>query len=317
MALAVVFSDHVTCLTSEVVSSPLFGSAELGQPFDDVASSVLPSVVGLHSINISHGSFVYGIQAVYSLHTGDTITGSAHGTFTQSRVINFNEKEVIFRVAGRVDPTYGHITQLLLYTKDQDVLLKTYGPFGAESECDTPFSFVGAVVGLYGRSGHYINALGANTNAKLLPAGVYARTQMIGGAFGVPFDDHPLLTAGQPMMLNLTINSQGGFVRGIRAVYRLENGSEYISTHGAIDQASAITFRESERIVQVDVDVFSLFVDYIMLSTLDSRGTRRVYGPYGDVPQSNITTLHGTVYGFFGLIGTDHQTAVTGMGGYV
>ena len=53
------------------------------------------------------------------------------------------------------------------------------------------------------------------------------------------------------------------------------------------------------------------------LLTLDSRGIRRVYGPFGDVPQSNITTVHGTVYGFYGRVGMDHSiTALTGLGFY-
>ena len=305
-----------TQVQCEVVASPLFGSAELGEPFDDGTSTVVPSIVGLHSLNISCGAFVFGLQASYLLHNGSNFSGVVHGTINQdSTIINFQKKERIFRIVGKVEQTYAFISQLKLYTQSSKGFVKVYGPFGEGKSSDTPFSIVGAVVGLFGRSGQYLNALRAYMNPLIPP--VYNRTQMIGGIYGVPFDDYPALSSGHARMLNLTINSDG-YIFGFRTTYRLPNGTLFVGWHGPTGpNDKIIRFRDSEMIVQADVAVFSLIVNYLVFSTLDSRGARRVYGPYGDTPQSNITTIHGTLGGFFGRVGMDHGTVITGLGFYV
>ena len=60
---------------------------------------------------------------------------------------------------------------------------------------------------------------------------MYNRTQVIGGIFGTPFDDHPALASGFTQMLNMTINS-GAFIFGFSTLYRLENGTLFIGRHG-------------------------------------------------------------------------------------
>ena len=315
VSMVIVLTLH-TQVQCEVVASPLFGSAKLGVPFDDGTSTVIPSIVGLHSLNISYGTFVFGLQASYLLNDGSNFSGVVHGTMNQdSTTINLQKKERIVRIAGKVEQTYGFISQLQLYTQSLKGFVKVYGPFGEGKSSNTPFSIVGAVVGLFGRSGQYLNALGAYTNPLIPPR--YNRTQMIGGIYGAPFDDYPALSSGCAIMLNMTINS-GGYIFGFRTTYRFPNGTLFVGWHGPTGpNDKIIRFGDSEMIVQADVAVFSLNVNYLMFSTLDSRGTRRVYGPYGDTPQSNITTIHGTVGGFFGRVGMDHGTAITGLGFYV
>lgn len=310
----------VTSLSEETFPSPLFGSAVLGESFDDSTSTIVSPSGGLHTLHISYGAFVFGLQASYRLQNGGTVIGNAHGTIghptENSTILKFQEKETIIRIVGAVEQTYSYITRLKLYTKSASGLIKTYGPFGGGGSCDTTFTFTGAVVFLFGRSGEYLNALGVYINSLLPP--MYNRTQMIGGIYGTIFDNYPVLTLGRVHILNMTINSEA-YINGLKITYRLPNGTYFVSQPGQLGtNDDIIRFHDSEMIVQVDLAVFSLWVNYLMFSTLDSSGTRRTYGPYGDIPQSNITTIHGTVNGFFGRVGTDHNiTAITGLGFYV
>ena len=304
---------------SETFPSPLFGSAVLGKSFDDSTSTVVSPSDGLHTLHIGYGAFVFGLQASYRLQNGSTIIGDIHGTIgatEKSTILKFQEKEKIICIVGAVEQTYGYITRLKLYTKSANGLIKTYGPFGGGGSCDTTFTFAGAVVYLFGRSGEYLNALGVYINSLLPP--MYNRTQMIGGIYGTTFDDYPILTLGQARILNMTVNSDA-YINGLKITYRLPNGTYFVSQPGQLgSNDKMIRFHDGEMIVQVDLAVFSLWVNYLMFSTLDPIGKRRTYGPYGDIPQSNITTIHGTLNGFFGRVGMDHNiTAITGLGFYV
>ena len=303
---------------SKVISSPLFGSAELGHWFDDGMATVSPPAIRLGSLNISWGAFIFGLQASYILENGGMVSGALHGTVPyveESNEIHFQENEKIFRVTGAVEQTYGYITKLKLYTRNSEELIKVYGPFGNGTGFDSPFSLTGKVVGLFGRSGQYLNALGAYTMP--IPAPYYNKTEIIGGIFGEPFDDYPILLSGQPRLLNMTVNS-GGYIYGLGTTYMLQNRTLYGAFHGESGSSNkVISFHDTEKIVRIDVAIASLFVNYLMFSTLDSRGTERIYGPYGDTPQTDISTIHGTVYGLFGKTGQDHITAVTGLGFYL
>ena len=310
-------------VTATSAQSPLFGSTELGKPFDDGTLTVTPPVIGLQSLRIIYGPFIFSIQATYLLENGGKFSGNVHGMIRPSLTIhftdlNFKDGERIQRITGTLDPTYGFITMLKLYANDSKESFKVYGPFGIKGSCDIPFTILGSVTGLFGRSSKYLNALGAYINPLVTP--VYNRTKMVGGIYGVVFDDYPALSSGAEM-LNITINS-GGYIFRLSITYRFPNGTLFIASHGQPSSNSIINnvirFNNGERIVQTDLAIFSLFVNYLVFETLDSRGVRRVYGPFGDVPQSDITKVHGTVYGFYGRVGMDHNiTALTGLGFYI
>ena len=318
-----VVSDKTAAVDS-VVASPLFGSSQLGEPFDDVASTATQPIVGLHSLSIAYGPYVFGIQASYLLQNGEEFSGVVHGTIDKSTsrnlmVVQFRRGEHIQRISGAVKQTYGFITMLKLYTTTSKGEVKVYGPFGTAGSCDTPFNFTGAVIGLFGRSYKYLNALGVYINPKVTPT--YNRTQLIGGIYGTRFDDYSALSSGPAEIVNITINSNA-FIFGFGATYRLPNGTIFSSYHGphAVGpNNTVITFSDDEKIVRTDLEIYSLLVSYLMFSTLDSRGVQRVYGPFGDIPamNMNIITVYGTVYGFHGSVGTDHFTAMTGIGFYI
>jgi hypothetical protein len=284
--------------------------------------TVTPPVIGLQSLSIAYGAFLFGIQATYLLKSGGKFSGDIHGTIDphltnmNSTVLHFCDEEQIQRITGTLEETYGFITMLKLYTNTSKGSFKVYGPFGVEDVCDIPFTLSGSVTGLFGRSGKYLNALGAYINPLVTPR--YNRTEMIGGIFGSVFDDYPALSTGQAEMVNVTINS-GAYIFGLSITYRFPNRTLFVASHGLLNSNNrndVIRFSNpGERIVQTDLAILSLFINYLMFSTLESRGVRRVYGPFGDVPQSNITTVHGTVYGFYGRVGMDHNiTALTGLG---
>ena len=311
--------------TAAVAQSPLFGSSELGKPFDDDTTTVTPPVAGLQSLSIAYGPFVFGIQATYLLENGWKLSGDIPGTIDQHlarmnlTVLRFHNDERIQRITGTLEQTYGFITVLKLYTNNSKGNFKVYGPFGDAGICNVPFTLSGTITGIFGKSGKYLNAFGAYINPLETPT--YNRTEMIGGIFGLVFDDYPALSVGQAEMLNITINS-GAYIFGLAITYQFPNRTLFVASHGLLNSNNSrndvIRFSNpGERIVQTDLAIFSLFMNYLVFSTLDSRGIRRVYGPFGDVPQSNITTVHGTVYGFYGRVGTDHSvTALTGLGFY-
>ena len=322
VVLTTLYHAVLSDITASVVQSPLFGSSELGKPFDDGTSTVTPPVVRLLSLSIAYGPFLFSIQATYLLENGGKFSGDIHGTTDpvlakNSTVLHFQDEEQIQRITGTLEQTYGFITMLKLYTNNSKGNFKIYGPFGAEGSCDIPFTLSGSITGLFGRSEKYLNAFGAYINPLVTP--MYNRTEMIGGIFGIPFDDYPALSSGHAEMLNITINS-GAYIFGLAITYRFLNGTLFIASHGLLNSNNndIIRFNNGERIVQTDLAIFSLFVNYLMFATLDSRGVRKVYGPFGDVPQSNISTVHGMVYGFYGRVGTDHNiTALTGLGFYI
>ena len=209
-------------ITAAVAQSPLFGSSELGQPFDDGTTTVTPPVARLQSLSIAYGPFVFGFQATYLLENGGKFSGDIHGMIDpdlaemNSTVLHFRNDERIQRITGTLEQTYGFITMLKLYTNNSKGSFKVYGPFGDTGICDFPFTLSGSITGIFGRSGKYLNAFGAYVNA--LVTTTYNHTKMIGGIFGLVFDDYPVLSAGQAEMLNITINS-GAYIFGLAITY--------------------------------------------------------------------------------------------------
>ena len=322
-----------------VPRSPLFGG-DAGVHFDDNASSIVPKVIGFQRLLIHSGDAICGIQAVYELENGGNVTSTYHGgSGGKINSIDLALGMSIVRVEGvlMIDPVSFqnyNISSLTLYARyPEDLKFQSYGPFGKPGTGEYPyypFSYAGIVVGLFGRSDKHLNAIGFDIDT--FPSAVlpyYKKTSTIGVKDGDAFDDD--IVSLSPVRIKTLVIRQRGVIYGIKTTYALRDGSLLVKGHGEfrnknisaaltqdnstirkdeIDLEAApaeddqIDFAEDERIMQVDIrtTVGSEIIEMIMITTSDSQGTRKTYGPYGISwgPYAEAATFHGVVNGFFG-----------------
>ena len=93
------------------------------------------------------------IQAEYSLLGGGTYTGAKHGGPRGSL------SEIIFEQGEIIEQMYGKTNTVLVDQVSFDTQLRLYGPYGKTGR--TPFSVKGRVVGFFGRSGNFLDSIGA------------------------------------------------------------------------------------------------------------------------------------------------------------
>ena len=201
--------------------SPLFGGYAGGDPFDDGAYAVVPPVTGIKSLIIRHGDSIDGIQVVYALENGQNITSAYHGGLGgKADLIQLADGEYIARIQGEMisggPPTTQYLTSITLYTRNvQDAAVKWYGPFGkANGHEGVPFSFAGVVVGFYGRSGTYLDAIGFDIDVADFIYPFYSKTSLVGGNGGDAFDDTTFLPYF-PIRIKTLVVRHGDNIDGI------------------------------------------------------------------------------------------------------
>ena len=89
------------------------------------------------------------------------------------KTIDFKEGETIERIEGKI-VSLGYVSQLTLFTTTVGGFSSTDGPFGHGDDSNTPysnipFSMVGSTVGFFGRSGHYLDAIGLYIDSSMPP----------------------------------------------------------------------------------------------------------------------------------------------------
>ena len=327
--------------------SPLFGGYAGGDPFDDGAYAVVPHVTGIDSLLIRHGDSIDGIQVVYALENGQNITSAYHGGRGGNvDLIQLADGEYIARIEGERRSGDTSVTQYLtsitLYTRNvQDAAVKVYGPFGNANghEGDhVPFNLAGVVVGFYGRSGTYLDAIGFDIDVADFIYPFYRKTSLIGGNGGDAFDDTTFLPYF-PIRIKTLVVRHGDNVDGIETTYVISSGSLRVIGHGALRNKTAtvsktknlndtknntapgknctissplavdtrIDLDDDERIMRADIatGIHNLkFVQYLKLYTANSKGSERIYGPFGTKPDGGeVVTIYGVINGFFGREG--------------
>ena len=99
-------------ITAAVAQSPLFGSSELGQPFDDGTTTVTPPVARLQSLSIAYGSFIFGIQATYLLENGGKFSGDIHRTIDPHLArMNSTVLQLIFITMSEFNVSQEHLNK--------------------------------------------------------------------------------------------------------------------------------------------------------------------------------------------------------------
>ena len=303
-------------------ASPLFGSPGGGEPFDDGITAIIPHAVHMASLSICYGDAVDGVQVNYTLEDGKTYVGFPHGVTEKCtrKLIEFKEGEVIVRIEGKIQVTFGYISQLKLFTATLGGLPATYGPFGVGGDSDQPFSVTGTTLGIFGRAGQVLDAIGLYIDLSVPATVSYDKSDLIGGAGGDGFDD--ILSnpdSETPSKITSMIVNYGSAINGVQVTYSLPSGASSTVLHGVLSRDNwqyngVLDFDDDEWITQVDVSSGpSHVVDYLQIVTTNSKGSVRSYGPFGKVFMGNVTTIHGVVYGLFGRCGNQ----IDALGFYV
>ena len=296
----------------QLFASPLFGSPGGGDPFDDGITAIIPHTVRIASLIVCYGDAVDGIQVNYTLEDGKIFVGFSHGVTEKctKKLIEFKQGESIVHIEGKTQTTYGYISQLTLFTTTIGGLPSTYGPFGLGGDSDKPFSMTGTVIGIFGRAGQVLDALGlyVESNPVATPTTSYKKTDLIGGTGGDGFDDF-LSDSEKPFKITNMLINYGSVINGIQVKYLLPSGAISTVLHGVLSRDNwqydgILDFDDDEWITRVDISSGpSHVVDYLQVETTNSKGSVRSYGPFGKVFMGNVTTVHGVVYGFFGRCG--------------
>ena len=292
-------------------ASPLFGSPGGGDPFDDGVTAIVPQAVRIASLAICSGDAVDEIQVNYTLEDGKNYVGFSHGVTEKctKKLIEFKQEETIVRIEGKTQVTYGYISQLTLFTMTIGGLPSTYGPFGLGGDSDKPFSMTGTVIGIFGRAGQVLDAIGLYINPNPASTTSYKQTNPIGGGGGDGFDDFLSDTGEKPFKITNMLINYGSAINGIQVTYRSPSGASSTLLHGVLSRDNwqydgVLDFDEDEWITRVNISSGpSHVVDYLKVETTNSKGSVRSYGPFGKVFMGNVTTVNGVVYGFFGRCG--------------
>ena len=237
-----------TAADSALFASPLYGSFQGGDPFDDGTTAVIPQVARLHSLRVCYGDAIEGIQLIYIFQDGNTFIGTVHGKANKQQCpedskvskIVFKENETLVRVEGLTQTKWKYISQLTFFTSmDGSPPTLRGGPFGrGNNSIDAPFSLTGEIRGIFGRSGDLLDAVGFYINTASLPLTSYRKTNIIGGKTGNDFDDFKILASneGKPLKITNMVVSYASFVVGIQVTYlmSINGGTTTTVTHGTI-----------------------------------------------------------------------------------
>ena len=137
-------------LSPLIKSNETFGGSARNYPFDDNVDAIIPPVVGIKNITITHGYLVNSIQCTYILYGGSIFEGEQHGSPDgHLTTVTLEENDVLYELRAR---TFGtHLNQLTLYSIQNSTI---YGPFGEESYAHL-YEFSGNILGFYGYLENY------------------------------------------------------------------------------------------------------------------------------------------------------------------
>lgn len=145
--------------------------AQRGRHWDDSVFLAIKQVnvrIGWDSPNLREYTMIHGIQFEYEQRDGKSFTSPWHGNLPGNQLYKVeldSGDEIIVAIEGFYGAVKGTdglevVTSLSIFTNR-----RKYGPFG-EKETGTHFSSTlsgGKVVGFFGRSGTYLNAIGVHT----------------------------------------------------------------------------------------------------------------------------------------------------------
>ena len=267
--------------------------------FNDPIPTHSPQIVGIRALRIRHGNQVVSIQATYILEDGATWVAPKHGGSGGSEsYIQFDAGEFITRVDGKTNGTL--VDQFTFTTEKADGTVRKYGPYGNTGR--TAFSVSGHVIGLLGRSGNLLDAIGFHYTG--IPPKIISTSQRFGGNGGRSYSDNVSTHKPEITGIKAIRIRHGNQVDSIQATYRRADGSTWVAPRhgGSGGRESYIQFADNENIIRMEGKTNNVLVDQLTFVTRKGDGTQGRYGPFGRTGRTPFA-VDGKILGFFGRAG--------------
>ena len=282
----------------ETISSPTHGGSG-GAHFNDPISTHSPQIVGIRALRIRHGNQVDSIQATYILEDGATWVAPKHGGSGGSEsYIQFDAGEFITIVDGKTNGTL--VDQFTFTTEKGDGSVRKYGPYGNTGQ--TAFSVSGHVIGLLGKSGNLLDAIGFHFAQISLKS--VSTSRRFGGNGGRPFSDDVSTHKPEITGIKAIRIRHGKHIDSIQATYRRADGSTWAAPRhgGSGGRESYIQFADNEDIIHMEGKTNNVIVDQLTFVTRKGDGSQGKYGPFGKTGKTPFA-VDGKILWFFGLAG--------------
>ena len=291
-----------------IITSKMFGGTG-GSSYDEHTLTRIPRVVGVKNISLTYTEdHIATIQSTYVLQDAEIWKASSHGIQKHMTAdLQLEDGESIIQVKGSTDyqvkgskdyqlpKPSSIIKQLAFRTQKKDGSTKWYRPYGSDGK--SQFVITGTVLGQYGRSGWFDDALGFYYSLQ--------RTELIGGSDGKPFDIDNIADIAGIRSLKVKSSSR---IESIEVTYfdttgKTLNALRY-GDHTSEGKINSVDFEEGEEIVKLRIGTYKdKFPDYIVgrlhIVTQKQDGSEKQYGPYGSCSEKEFT-LSGRAVALFG-----------------
>ncbi|XP_059666850.1 mannose/glucose-specific lectin-like [Cornus florida] len=263
----------------------------------------------VRQIIIYAGVVVDSIQIEYDKN-GQSILSNKHGQSTggTKHTVKFEyPNEFLVAISGyySLESAFVGIQSITFHSNRT-----TYGPFGTESGKHFMFStpstgnIIGKIVGLYGRSGYHLDAIGAysilHPISSLIPR--FTTVGPFGGQGGVEWDDDKYSGVKQLIIY------AGSLIDSIQFEYDNNGNSKWSEKHGKSEGGTKHTVKldyPDEYLVSIRGHYRDAYKNVVVVSSLTIQSNKKTYGPFG-VEQGNTfesPQIAGKIVGFHGRSG--------------
>nr|BAE95375.1 lectin [Cycas revoluta]BAV72209.1 lectin [Cycas revoluta] len=242
---------------------------------------------GIRKIVIRSGDVVDSLQIEYALKN---VAGSVNVCALKHGGDGGKESTIVFdypnETLTKIEGFYTNVITSLTFETN----LKRYGPYGKAGgkHFESGPAGDGKIVGFYGRSGDYLDAIGVYAFTGVGKEGPY------GGVGGAPWDDGP-----QFGISRILIHS-GDVVDSIQVDHRPKHG-------GPGGAATEIQFNPDEVLKKIEGYFGPYYGRPSIIKSLTFHTNLTKYGPFGtaggtqgDVHFASTSLEHGKIVGFFG-----------------
>ena len=296
-----------------LLASNQFGG-EGGSPFDEHTLTHIPRVVGIKSINVTYKSnHVTTIQLTYLTQDGKIWEAPMHGGKKHFNAdLQFEDGEAVIQVSGntyfdqQLQKPSNIVKQLSFKTQKKDGSTNIYGPYPGRVGGSDNHSFVinGALLGLYGRSGWFLDSLGFYYTLQ--------RTELLGGSGGSEFDVENITNIAGIKILK--VQSSSSRIESIEVTYfdAMRRPLKAVKHGRCTNEANvnSLEFEEGEEVIETKLSTYkdttlqtpNYIIRSLQFITQKEDGSKKKYGPYGG-SATEEHTFNGRVVAFFGRSG--------------
>ncbi|XP_059666856.1 jacalin-related lectin 3-like [Cornus florida] len=233
-------------------------------------------------------------QSIWSNKHGETIGGANH-------MVKFDyPDEFLVSISGYYssETAFASLQSLTIHSNE-----KTYGPFGTEvgNHFTFPAPYAGSkIIGLHGRSGSHLDAIGAYYLSRPSPVSVGP----FGGPGGDEWDDGKHSGVKQ-----VIIYSDGLVIVSIQFEYDDNGKSKWSEKHGNLQRGTkhTITLDYPDEYLLSISGHYSTIYNLLVVRSLEIKSNKKTYGPFGNRQgqsfDSSSSQTTGKIVGFHGRSG--------------